>query len=508
MLSLSLNGLGELYRLAGPLRRCRAALQAGRGDPGEGTRAGVSRYRASVSRGWPTFTPMNAAMVTAEALYRRVLTIQEKALGPRHPSIAPSLNNLAEVYRRQDRYADAAAALRASRGGLRDGVRAGLPRPGCAAEQSRPRLHRPGSPGGGRVALQARARDQAESPGAGPFRNRREPQQSRAAIREAGPLQPTPNRSSNARWRSSRKRLGPTIPTSGSASTIWRSSTICKAAMPTHCRLPEQRPNVDLSRVRPICRHSMVRYTAGSVAAADAVGESFSVAQQASSSAASAALGQLAVTLRCRIGRTSRDWCAASRTSQSPNDRLDKAMIAEISKAPADRNNDKEQALRDELEKTTKALSRVRGGTRFTISPTMSHFPGRRCIELADAQALLGEDEALVVIDLARRTRRRRRLCLGSDPQCGRLEKARHQEGRDRRRGRHSPLGLDPTATSPSTPSSPTGFTEQTFGTVEDVISRQAPTAHGPERRVDQPAAAGADHCRSGREDPEVISIG
>ncbi|CAN0519075.1 unnamed protein product, partial [Laminaria digitata] len=35
----------------------------------------------------------------AEPLYKRSLTIVEKALGPDHPSVATSLNNLAELFR-------------------------------------------------------------------------------------------------------------------------------------------------------------------------------------------------------------------------------------------------------------------------------------------------------------------------------------------------------------------------------------------------------------------------
>ncbi len=43
----------------------------------------------------------------AEPLYKRALAIQEKALGPDHPSVAKSLNNLAELYRAQGRYEEA-----------------------------------------------------------------------------------------------------------------------------------------------------------------------------------------------------------------------------------------------------------------------------------------------------------------------------------------------------------------------------------------------------------------
>ena len=44
----------------------------------------------------------------AEPLYRRSLAIRERTLGPEHSSVATSLNNLAEVYRGQGRWEDAA----------------------------------------------------------------------------------------------------------------------------------------------------------------------------------------------------------------------------------------------------------------------------------------------------------------------------------------------------------------------------------------------------------------
>ncbi len=43
----------------------------------------------------------------AEPLYRRALAIDEKALGPEHPDVGQSLNNLAEGYHSQGRYAEA-----------------------------------------------------------------------------------------------------------------------------------------------------------------------------------------------------------------------------------------------------------------------------------------------------------------------------------------------------------------------------------------------------------------
>ena len=42
--------------------------------------------------------------VEAVVLYERALEIQEMVLGPEHPEVANSLNNLAELYRAQGKY--------------------------------------------------------------------------------------------------------------------------------------------------------------------------------------------------------------------------------------------------------------------------------------------------------------------------------------------------------------------------------------------------------------------
>ena len=43
----------------------------------------------------------------AEPLYKRALSIWEKALGSDHPNVATSLNNLAELYRATNRIEEA-----------------------------------------------------------------------------------------------------------------------------------------------------------------------------------------------------------------------------------------------------------------------------------------------------------------------------------------------------------------------------------------------------------------
>ena len=56
---------------------------------------------------WPTCTSDQGRYAEAEPLYKRALAIGEKALGPDHPDVAQSLNNLASCTTHQGRYAEA-----------------------------------------------------------------------------------------------------------------------------------------------------------------------------------------------------------------------------------------------------------------------------------------------------------------------------------------------------------------------------------------------------------------
>jgi tetratricopeptide (TPR) repeat protein len=47
-------------------------------------------------------------------MFKRALAIFDKALGPEHPFASTSLNNLAELYRKQNRYAEAEPLLERS----------------------------------------------------------------------------------------------------------------------------------------------------------------------------------------------------------------------------------------------------------------------------------------------------------------------------------------------------------------------------------------------------------
>ena len=92
---MSLNNLAMLYE-AKASSAGRAALQTLAGNPGEGP--------GPIIPMWPHLNNLaelyqaQGQYAQAEPLFKRSLAIQEKALGPDHPDVATSLNNLAGLY--------------------------------------------------------------------------------------------------------------------------------------------------------------------------------------------------------------------------------------------------------------------------------------------------------------------------------------------------------------------------------------------------------------------------
>ena len=89
------------------------------------------------------------------ALQRPALAIAEKALGPDHPDVGTSLNNLAGLYRAQGRYAEAEPLYQARPRHHREGAGPRPPRRRQLAQQPGRALPGPGPLCRGRAALQA-----------------------------------------------------------------------------------------------------------------------------------------------------------------------------------------------------------------------------------------------------------------------------------------------------------------------------------------------------------------
>ena len=251
----------------GPLRRGRAALQArlairekalGPDHPDVGTlaqqpgravpapRAATPRPSRSTSarspsarRRWGPTTPMSAPRSTtwpgcttaqgryaeAEPLYKRALAIREKALGPDHPDVGTSLNNLAVLYQAQGRYAEAEPLYKRALAIREKALGPDHPDVGTSLNNLAVLYQQPGPLRRGRAALQARARHPREGAGARPPRCRHLAQQPGRAVSTPRAATPRPSRSTSARSPSARRRWAPTTPMSAPRSTTWPSCT-------------------------------------------------------------------------------------------------------------------------------------------------------------------------------------------------------------------------------------------------------------------------------------------
>jgi CHAT domain-containing protein/tetratricopeptide (TPR) repeat protein len=334
----------------------------------------------------------------AEPLYKRALAIKEKALPPDHPDLAQSLNNLAALYTDEGRYADAEPLYQRA---LAINEKALQPdRPNVAASlnnlaivyasegrygEAEPLYKRT-------LAIYEKTLAPDHPDLARGLNNLAELYRSQGRYADSEPLY----KRALAIYE---KSLGPDHP--------YLATSLNNLALlyASQGRYPDALAVVRSATKRGFLSrpvHLSTLYgarTAGVVTETDAVRESFSVVQQASSSAASAALGQLAV----RFAAGSGDLARLVRREQDlagAKEGLGNALVAEISKASAERHKDQEQALRNELDNTTKSLDEARTelSARF---PDYAALSRPQAIELADAQALLGDDEALVLIDLA-----------------------------------------------------------------------------------------------------------
>ena len=132
----------------------------------------------------------------------------------------------------------------------------------------------------------------------------------------------------------------------------------------------------------------------------EAIAESFAVVQRAYSTAASAALSQLAV----RFAAGTDDLAQLVRKDQdlsAENERLDKALLAALSKPPSQRDANREAATRKRLEEIADARAGL-GSILADRFPDYVALSKPLPLSVSDVSALLADDEALVLIDLGK----------------------------------------------------------------------------------------------------------
>ena len=116
-MATALNNLAELYRRQGKYVEAEPLYK----------RALVIREKAlgpnhpDVAQSLNNLALVYSKVYTeAEPLLKRALVIREKALGSEHPDVAGSLYNLAELYENQGRYAEAIGPIRRASAIYRD----------------------------------------------------------------------------------------------------------------------------------------------------------------------------------------------------------------------------------------------------------------------------------------------------------------------------------------------------------------------------------------------------
>ena len=131
-----------------------------------------------------------------------------------------------------------------------------------------------------------------------------------------------------------------------------------------------------------------------------AITESFVVVQRAASTAASAALSQLAV----RFAAGTDELAQLVRKDQdlsAENERLDKDLLAAVSKPPNQRDANREAATRKRLEEIADARAEV-GRILAQRFPDYAALSKPQPLTVSDVSSLLTDDEALVLIDLGK----------------------------------------------------------------------------------------------------------
>jgi CHAT domain-containing protein len=132
-----------------------------------------------------------------------------------------------------------------------------------------------------------------------------------------------------------------------------------------------------------------------------AIAESFDVVQRAASTAASAAVSQLAV----RFAAGTDDLAQLVRKDQdlsAENKRLDKDLVAAVSKPPNQRDGNRETATRKRLDEIASARAEV-GRILVQRFPDYAALSKPQPLSVSEVSSLLTDGEALVLIDLGKR---------------------------------------------------------------------------------------------------------
>jgi tetratricopeptide (TPR) repeat protein/CHAT domain-containing protein len=329
----------------------------------------------------------------AEPLLQRALAINEKALGRDHPDVALSLNNLAELYQSQGRYADAEPLFQRALAIWEKAL--GRDHPDVATALSNLALlylsqgrHGDAEPLFQRaLAIWEKALGRDHPDVARALNNLGGLYRSQGRYVDAEPLY---ERSLEIR----EKTLGLDHPYVSSSlnnlALLYDQQGRYADALPIIAQTLSQ-GTANKTVAFPVLFASQ---TQNLVSAAQALADSYEVLQRESSSSAGDAISMLAA----RVAAGSDELAKFVRKDQdltAESGRLDKIIIAAVSKAPAERNAAAENQIRSRMEIIKLERNKLQN-QRFAEYVALSE---PQPLALQETQALLTEDEALFIFD-------------------------------------------------------------------------------------------------------------
>jgi CHAT domain-containing protein len=290
-----------------------------------------------------------------EPLYKRSLAIYEKALGPDHPNVATSLNNLAELYRQQGRDEDAEPLYKRSLAIREEAL--GPDHPDVATSLNNLAVL---------YAAQGRYAD------AEPLLKR-----SLAIFEKAlGPEHPDVAQSLN------------------DLAALYDDQGRNKDALPIVRRTIDQRT----AGAYPTFSILVGSQRANLISEAQSFADSYNVLQFSSSSAVAETVNKVAQRFAAGSGPLA-ELVRKEQDLAVEDDRLDKALIAAVSKAPNERNPAAEEEMRKrhaEIGSERKKLSDMLA-ERF---PDYVALANPKPLTLQETQELLADDEAVVAFNI------------------------------------------------------------------------------------------------------------
>ena len=413
----SLNNLALLYRVeeryadAEPLYKRALAIN-------EKT---LGRDHPSIATSLNNLGELNRAIgryADAERLHKHALAIREETLGPEHTDVATSLNNLALLYRVQGRYADAEALFKRS------------------------------------LTIWEKVYGRDHPNVATSFNNLASLYQEQKRYAEAESLY----KQSVAIWEIA---LGPDHPngaaTSNNLADLYRAQGRYADALPIVQRTNGARKDVALG----VFYHSQLENL---ISSTQALYASYNVLQRSSSSAAGKAISMLAARFAAGSGELAQ-LVRKDQDLTAESDRLDKDIIAAVSKPPTERNAAAEERIRKRIDeiRLERAQLQEAFNQRF---PDYVELSKPQPLSLRETQLLLDDDEALVAFDLDKTsyvwviTRNRaewKALSVGAEDVSKAVAKLR--------------VGLDPESPKPFDRNVAYQLYRQVLGPIEQIIS-------------------------------------